>query len=664
MVHDNPFQENNEDASLYFGPQPKPPSKKQIKEDNRRKRSLGEEYTNSVGKAVPAKKPREITCKCTSSSCRSLTSDQIADLNSSYWNLGDFSRQRDYLLSCVQTVPVKRHRANAAKPRSIMYHYVFRVKDEDGNEVDVSVCRARFLAVLNIGKKSLVHAKSTAQNGFSKPDQRGKQAPAHKLKPDQYAAVMQHIASFPKVESHYCRKTSSLEYLDHLLTISLMYKLYKLEHSNDGRMVGYESYRRIFHREFHLSFHKPKKDQCSTCAIYNNLSPEEKENKKEAQMLHLKNKELARELKAGYKEQALKDPTHKSFSFDLQSVLYTPCSEVSGFYYKRKFNAYNFTIYDQATRDGRCFFWNETDGEKGSNEIGTALWSHLNSLPTTVKEVSFISDCCGGQNRNRFIASLLLHAVRTLHIERIDHLFLESGHTHMEVDSMHSNIERAKKGRCIYAPSEWLAVLRSARNFSITKDPEPLQIRPYSVKVMTFDTIFDLKDLRKCTVLSPLEKNSKKEAVNWMFIKRLRYEKKHPEAIFYQKNYDSQDFMKMDAPAVFSTVKKRGRPSKKQPPASQASTLENFEYEMKKAYTGPLPISIKKKQDLVKLCSDGLIPSEFHEFYQGLPAVASKKDRLPLPDITEEDEDGPAVMLNPQEEDEESDEDLYDVDDS
>lgn len=55
------------------------------------------------------------------------------------------------------------------------------------------------------------------------------------------------------------------------------------------------------------------------------------------------------------------------------------------------------------------------------------------------------SDTCGGQNRNQFVAAALLYSVKNLPIDFIEQKFLESGHTYMEVDSMHACIERAKK---------------------------------------------------------------------------------------------------------------------------------------------------------------------------------------------------------------------------
>ncbi|KAK7478334.1 hypothetical protein BaRGS_00030408 [Batillaria attramentaria] len=98
--------------------------------------------------------------------------------------------------------------------------------------------------------------------------------------------------------------------------------------------------------------------------------------------------------------------------------------------------------------DGKatCFVWDETNGRRGSVEIATCLFLYLKSLPVTVKDVILYSDCCGGQNRNQYLAAAFLYALENIpNIISITHKYLETGHTQMECDSMHSAISFAKK---------------------------------------------------------------------------------------------------------------------------------------------------------------------------------------------------------------------------
>jgi hypothetical protein len=50
-----------------------------------------------------------------------------------------------------------------------------------------------------------------------------------------------------------------------------------------------------------------------------------------------------------------------------------------------------------------------------------------------------------GQNHNQYIAALFMFVSQTFHFHIIEHKFMEKGHTHVKVDSMHNAIEYAQK---------------------------------------------------------------------------------------------------------------------------------------------------------------------------------------------------------------------------
>ena len=119
---------------------------------------------------------------------------------------------------------------------------------------------------------------------------------------------------------------------------------------------------------------------------------------------------------------------------------------VSLMYYMRKFCCFNFTVFCLANLTGICYLWTEIEGKRGSCEVATCLNLHLRSLPPTKTHMILYSDACGDQNSNQVIATCAFEAVETIpSINIIDHKFLESGHTHIECDSMHSAVEHAKK---------------------------------------------------------------------------------------------------------------------------------------------------------------------------------------------------------------------------
>ena len=179
----------------------------------------------------------------------------------------------------------------------------------------------------------------------------------------------------------------------------------------------------------------PKKDQCIVCNAYSAAMGDEKEKLRESWEGHKAREKEAMVEKAVDKDRAKADHSYHSVIFDLQAVLTTPFAGDAQIYYKRKLSLYNFTIYDNSSANGHCYLWDET--EVGTNEIASILLSYLHNLPRSVRHFTSFSDTCAGQNRNKFVAAAMLHAVQQIdHLETIDLKYMESGHSYMEVDSI------------------------------------------------------------------------------------------------------------------------------------------------------------------------------------------------------------------------------------
>ncbi|CAC5387443.1 unnamed protein product [Mytilus coruscus] len=205
---------------------------------------------------------------------------------------------------------------------------------------------------------------------------------------------------------------------------------------------------------------------------------------------HQRNKESSRDQKSKDKQRAKTDKSVVVSTFDLEAVLPTPCLMVGDLYYKRFLSTYNLSFYSLGDGKGTCYLWDEVNGGRGSNEIGSCILMHINSVAeknTHLKEITFYSNTCGGQNRNQYVASAMLYALKQhKSIEIINHKFFERGHSEMEADSIHSAVERAKKNTHIYDPSQWDTVVSMARKKN-----------PYIVIPMNFGDFSDLKSLRK-----------------------------------------------------------------------------------------------------------------------------------------------------------------------
>ena len=173
---------------------------------------------------------------------------------------------------------------------------------------------------------------------------------------------------------------------------------------------------------------------------------------------HLYNVVYTRTSKADVKKLAAESETVVYCCFDLQQVLDCPYSNVGDIFYKRCLSTYNLVFTD--TSNAYCFFWSEDDGNRGVNEIGTSLirFAVAKAIEGRRHLIAFC-DGCGGQNRNRLMATVMSYIVKSTPIESIFICYLEKGHTENSADDVHSLIEREKVST-VHIPSDWPVLIR------------------------------------------------------------------------------------------------------------------------------------------------------------------------------------------------------------
>lgn len=270
------------------------------------------------------------------------------------------------------------------------------------------------------------------------------------------------LESLPKLESHYCRATSSKVYLEPMWTSkSQFYKFYKSDFcmNQNEKAVSIATFHKVFVKN-KLSLYRPKKDMCDTCVsfqtgnISEDLYNEHEKYKKEARVEKDNDKESHNEV----------------FTIDLQSVLLCPKSNVSSLYYKTKLIVHNFTIYDIKRQKGYCYLWNESEGGLTSNEFTSIIVHFLNQQAelynwkeksTEDFEIILWSDGCGYQNRNSTLSNGLLNFALDTGLT-VTQKYLQKGHTQMEVDSVHSVIERQIRNKKINIPADYVYICKTA----------------------------------------------------------------------------------------------------------------------------------------------------------------------------------------------------------
>lgn len=542
-------------------------------------------------------------CDCTK--CRYKCSENFTDnlrikLCDQFYGLADYCRQKDFIINNVTESSPARILKSASKNRNVSRAFFLPL-----NGSRKRVCSDFFAKTLDIKLRSVqkyfeVHRDSIVVGAV--PDGRGKHPPPNKSPEWVRALIRKHIESFPTMESHYCRASSSRKYLDSKLTIRKMYELF-LEYfsasipqdidANSVHVPSEKVYRELFCTEYNFAFFVPKKDQCATCSQQSLCAGDL--HKQALLENHIKQKDRAQDEKKKDKEISDTDKTFRMATFDMQSILQLPTSGEGPLYYKRKLILHNFTIYDSSESNrGFCYLWPETAGKRGANEIGSCLLDYLKSLDPTVKRVTFFSDSCSGQNRNQYVCALLMYAVRTLPIDIIDHKFLVPGHTMMECDSMHSAIEYAHRHMSIYSIHEWVNVLKIARRHN-----------PYMVSVLEHPYFHDLKTLAGHLVTNRRSSNSDK-IINWLDVRWVRIEKVSPNTIKVKTDFDQEEF------DVLEQTKRKKMPK------------------LKRAYATSLPISAAKYADLIGMLKSGLIDNDMYkDFYTQLPHNSKIPDLIP-----------------------------------
>lgn len=513
------------------------------------------------------------------------------------------------MASRTEEIPKKRSRprvAGSGISKGTTCKYFLHV-----NKKKVQVCRATFLDVLcetDSFVRRIVSAKTLS--GTVHNDKRGKKTPKKKLSSDKKQEVLDHINSYPKYVSHYCRNQTSQQYLPSHLSYEAMHRSYKEKVS---KPVSYWTYRRIF-KTLNLKFKQPNKDTCAKCDSFAmkmkvTADDTEKEKIRQEMELHKRKADAGYLLKRESRKKFEPDETKRVLIFDLEQCLPTPFLKCSEVYYARQLYVFNLTIYDTSTKITHCYMWHEGEANRGANEIASCLFRHcLDELPESVKHVRFFSDSCTGQNKNSIVAAMFLALLQEKNsINTIDHIFLVPGHTRMECDNKHSVIERAKRTvECINVPSEWYSLVDAAGRTKPEKFPEG------RFKVIQMQGAFyDFSEL--LSARGPLVKRSQDDDGNTFYYQKtcwFQY-KKNTFTVSVKSSFNED--------AHFQKV--------------------NFLRNKKHLHSGlqlasklsPLPetslISQKKKEDLLKLLK--FVPSEHHQFYKNLKTEEVEEDMDP-----------------------------------
>lgn len=435
---------------------------KQVKRQEQKRK--GEEYKTKKGKVKKAK-VLQSACHCRRKCYDKINNIQRQNIFSQFYQLSRHA-QDQVLAESVEEKLKDRQRLVPGKMESRRsFSRKYFLKDSTGNRTEV--CQSMYLRTYDISIKKIrvIVEKKRNHGGVCPPDGRGMHKNQPKISERLKNIVREHIRSFPAYTSHYSREKSSRHYLSPDLNISSMYRLYT-ENCKEIKVASLKEfqYRKIFNEEFNLAFHHPANDTCAKCDRLNlrlrsynktNLTENELQEKitiENELNNHLEMAQNCYENKKKDKERSKLDSSYVTISFDLEKCLPTPFLRNGISFYKRQLWVYNLTLYktDHMGNEGICFLWDETKAGRGGQEIASCLRKFVLDISSKdIKTLNFYSDSCSGQNRNIYVATMFCRILKELpdtnSIFEINHYFMEPGHTHMEADTIHASIEKAKK---------------------------------------------------------------------------------------------------------------------------------------------------------------------------------------------------------------------------
>lgn len=561
---------------------------KWVKNVAQQKLAKGEEHISVKG---TLRRGRQMQKGC-DKSCRFKCQEKINENNrleifTQFWKIPSQKEKWDFIAIHLEIKSVEN--TTKISKRQSSRKYFFRV-----NGTKVRVCKVMFLDTLDVCDSLVETTVSKLKfGGYISPDKRKGRCQKSPRTETAKETVREHIALIPRMPSHYSREASSREYLtEEFQSCADMHAEYVNWMSSnypEKPVASLRQYRDVFNLEFNISFFLSKKDVCDECTTWNNTPEEQRQAIQDKYRQHLDNKDLVNAMKESDTKLARNKETGKTLvvaHFDYEKNLICPKANTSVFYYKRKLCVSNFTIVDVGRFEDNCYVYDESIANKGSNEVASFLLDFIQrKVESGMREFRFYSDNCGGQNKNRNVAALYAYAAGKYNIV-ISHRFLEKGHTYNAADSVHSVIERKARPLNIYSPDEWYDIISNAKRS---------KAHPIKIIKVNQDMVFNWTEL---STKLQLNKDSEGRAIPWRSVRQFETNCSNAHKIKFKTNFSEES-------KVICT-KGIGRPV-------------NFcNYELRKAYTGPLRISKLKYDDLMFYCNRKHIPEKHHPFYTGL----------------------------------------------
>jgi hypothetical protein len=146
------------------------------------------------------------------------------------------------------------------------------------------------------------------------------------------------------------------------------------------------------------------------------------------------------------------------------------------YYYSAMNNAYVFGVVDGSVDCLSAYVYCEDVAKKGGNNVASLLMYNLQrqgimqqSSTEPFKELNFIMDNCGGQNKNRQVLRMLHFIVKQRIAVKASAIFLVRGHSKNDCERRFNTMKKEYRKTNCYTPKD---LIESMRNEKV--DPVPI----------------------------------------------------------------------------------------------------------------------------------------------------------------------------------------------
>lgn len=196
--------------------------------------------------------------------CSEVTENFRQEIFNKFWKLS-WPQKKQYTVGLISLEKVKRRRGTTARRSHSLKYYL-----KCSNFKTYRVCKKMFTSTLGISENMMLFWLNK-ENGITDNDTERVERPRRENeKTKSMNQLKNFLTSLPKMESHYCRASTSKLYLEPLWQSKReLYRFYKNTWcvEQNAEVVSITSFSSIFNK-MNLSLYRLKKDQCDVCMGY------------------------------------------------------------------------------------------------------------------------------------------------------------------------------------------------------------------------------------------------------------------------------------------------------------------------------------------------------------------------------------------------------------